>query len=128
MPWRTHTIMDERAHFVFEAEHSDFSFSELCRRYHISRPTGYKWMRRHREEGLAGLSDLTAPVQQGKIGDLNIGRLICGGNLISGYAHARDLIYVSSLVQSYFSDEKVLETLHLCEACGVNTMVLSGTA
>ena len=27
----------------------------------------------------------------GKIGDLTISRLICGGNLISGYAHARDL-------------------------------------
>jgi len=73
---------------------------------------------------LADLSDLTAQVPAGKIGDLNISRLICGGNLISGYAHSRDLIYVSSLVQSYFSDEKVLETLHLCEACGVNTIVL----
>lgn len=75
-------------------------------------------------KSLASLSDLTAQVSCGKIGDLNISRLICGGNLISGYAHSRDLIYVSSLVQSYFSDEKVLETLHLCEACGVNTIVL----
>jgi len=73
---------------------------------------------------LADLSDLSAPVPAGKIGDLSISRLICGGNLISGYAHSRDLIYVSSLVQGYFNDEKVLETLHLCEASGVNTMVL----
>jgi len=29
----------------------------LCRRYNISRPTGYKWIRRHGREGLAGLGD-----------------------------------------------------------------------
>lgn len=75
-------------------------------------------------KSLASLSDLMGPVPSGKLGDLSVSRLICGGNLISGYAHSRDLIYVSSLVQSYFSDEKVLETLHLCEACGVNTIVL----
>ncbi|MFH1716106.1 MAG: twin-arginine translocation signal domain-containing protein, partial [Planctomycetota bacterium] len=28
----------------------------------------------------------------GKIGKLKISRLICGGNLINGFAHARDLI------------------------------------
>ena len=27
------------------------------RRYNISRPTGYKWIRRHREDGLVGLGD-----------------------------------------------------------------------
>ena len=47
-----------------------------------------------------------------------------GGNLISGYAHSRDLIYVSNLVQSYFSDEKVLETMKICEVCGINTIIL----
>ena len=57
MPWRSRTIVDERARFVFEAERTDQSFSELCRRYQISRPTGYKWIRRHREEGILGLED-----------------------------------------------------------------------
>jgi len=33
----------------------------------------------------------------GKIGDVTISRIICGGNLISGFAHSRDLIYVSDL-------------------------------
>ena len=31
----------------------------------------------------------------GKIGKVKISRIICGGNLINGFAHARDLIYVS---------------------------------
>ncbi len=70
------------------------------------------------------LSELTAKVSCGKIGDFEISRMICGGNLISGYVHSRDLIYVSSLVQSYFNDERVLETMHLCEACGINTIIL----
>lgn len=57
MPWRTKTIMDERARFVFEAEHADLSFSELCRRYGISRPTGYKWLARFGAEGVGGLGN-----------------------------------------------------------------------
>src|SRR6266568_4155232 len=61
---------------------------------------------------------------QGKIGKVNISRLICGGNLISGYAHSRDLMYVSPLLTHYFTDEKILETWSLCEQQGVNTMIL----
>ncbi len=72
----------------------------------------------------ATLDQLKKKVPTGKIRDYEISRLICGGNLISGYAHSRDLIYVSHLVQSYFSDEKVLETFRLCEAVGINTMIV----
>jgi len=61
---------------------------------------------------------------QGKIKDLNISRLICGGNLISGFAHSRDLIYVSSLLKHYFTDEKVMETLAICEQNEINTAIL----
>lgn len=72
----------------------------------------------------ATLEDLKQKVPTGKIKGYEISRLICGGNLISGFAHSRDLIYVSHLVQSYFSDEKVLETFKLCEAVGINTMIV----
>jgi len=58
----------------------------------------------------------------GKIGDVTISRLICGGNLIGGFAHSRDLIYVSSLLKNYFTDEKIIETLELCEESGINTI------
>ena len=74
-----------------------------------------------RGAAMASLQDLTAKVPCGKIGDVTVSRLICGGNLISGYAHSRDLLYVSPLVVNYFTDEKVMETLSLCEACGINT-------
>lgn len=72
----------------------------------------------------ASLDDLRSPAPTGRLGDLEVSRVICGGNLISGFAHARDLIYVSHLLKSYFHDGKVMETLWLCEACGINTAVL----
>ena len=68
-----------------------------------------------RESGLA--------VPTGRIGHLEISRLICGGNLIIGSAHDRDLIYVASLMRHYFTDRKIIETWQLCEECGVNTMI-----
>jgi len=60
----------------------------------------------------------------GKIGKLTISRIICGGNLISGFAHSRDLVYVSALLRHYFTDEKVFATLEACEANGINTAIL----
>ena len=70
----------------------------------------------------------TAPrvgsLPKGKIKGLEISRLICGGNLISGYAHSRDLVYVSELLKHYFTDEKILETFQLCEENGINTALL----
>ena len=60
----------------------------------------------------------------GKIGNVTISRLICGGNLIGGYAHSRDLVYVSSLLKQYFTDEKIIETLQICEENGINTIIV----
>jgi hypothetical protein len=62
----------------------------------------------------------------GKIGTVSISRLICGGNLISGYAHSRDLIYVSPLLKHYHTEAKVMETWALCEEHGINTMIAYG--
>ncbi len=68
--------------------------------------------------------ELGTTCPSGKIGDVTIGRLICGGNLIGGYAHSRDLVYVSDLLKAYFTEDRVLETFRLCEENGVNTVVL----
>ncbi len=66
-----------------------------------------------------------ATLPTGTIGKVKIGRLICGGNLISGYAHSRDLIYVSQLLKTYFTEEKIMETWAQCEAHGINTMIFN---
>jgi hypothetical protein len=67
------------------------------------------------------ISSLEAQVPKGKIKHLEISRLIPGGNLVSGFVYSRDLLYVSALMKKYFTDEKVIEILGLCEACGINT-------
>ena len=60
----------------------------------------------------------------GQIRNVKISRMFAGGNLISSFAHSRDLIYVSSLLRNYFTDEKVMETLEICENLGINTAIL----
>ncbi|MBI4657510.1 MAG: hypothetical protein HY735_01465 [Verrucomicrobia bacterium] len=59
----------------------------------------------------------------GRIGKLTISRLISGGNLISGWAHSRDLHYVPSLMRAYNTEEKVMDTLQLMEERGVNAII-----
>lgn len=61
---------------------------------------------------------------KGRIGKLEVTRLICGGNLFSGFAHSGELIYVHSLLQHYFTDDKILDTLQLSEEGGINTTIL----
>jgi len=62
-------------------------------------------------------------IPKGKIKNLEISRVICGGNLIGGWAHSRDLIYVSPLVKAYHTDEKIFETFRLAEQRGVNAVL-----
>ncbi|UCH64003.1 MAG: hypothetical protein JSU77_06100 [Fidelibacterota bacterium] len=69
--------------------------------------------------------DDTGSLQTGKIGKVEISRLICGGNLVAGYAHARDLIYGYGLFKQYFTDEKIIETLQISEESGINTVILN---
>ena len=63
------------------------------------------------------------PLPRGKIGKVSITRLICGGNLINGYAHSRNLMYVSDLMKHYFTDEKIIETLEISEKNGIDTLI-----
>ncbi len=72
----------------------------------------------------AKAAELKGEVPTGKIKDVVMSRIMAGGNLVSGFAHARDLIYVSKLLTTYFTDDKIIETLMLCEASGINTAVL----
>jgi putative transposase len=55
MPWKETCAMEERAAFLRAWLSGDFTMSELCRRFEVSRPTGYKWAYRGKAEGLPGL-------------------------------------------------------------------------
>ena len=57
MPWKEVCPMDERGRFIVECLRSELSMVELCRRYEISRKTGYKWWRRFAQDGRRSLAD-----------------------------------------------------------------------
>ena len=47
----------QRQHFYRDYASGQWSMSELCDRYQISRPTGYKWIDRLETEGLKAVDD-----------------------------------------------------------------------
>ena len=57
MPWSEVSVVDQRRRFIEDVRLGVFSFRELCARYDVSRPTGYRWVERCEAEGLAGLRD-----------------------------------------------------------------------
>jgi hypothetical protein len=61
---------------------------------------------------------------KGRIGKLEVSRLILVGNLLTHYTHSRDLKYVYNLAAKYNTDEKIMETLALAEKQGINTLTI----
>ncbi len=57
MPWKECSVMDQRLEFVLLANQEGVNLAELCRRFGVSRPTAYKWLRRFRLQGQGGLVD-----------------------------------------------------------------------
>ena len=57
MPWKETCTMEQREAFIDAWLSREFSVSELCERFSISRPTGYKFIARFRAEGRNGLAD-----------------------------------------------------------------------
>jgi transposase InsO family protein len=49
--------MDQKLLFIADHLREVATFSDLCHRYGISRKTGYKWVARYEELGIAGLHD-----------------------------------------------------------------------
>src|SRR4029453_10206682 len=57
MPWKELDVVDQRLEFVLRALHEQVPFAALCREHGISRRTGYKFLERFKQEGMAGLQD-----------------------------------------------------------------------
>src|SRR5260370_37911831 len=57
MPWEERSLMDVRLRFVQDVHRPGWSVAEVCRRYQVSRKTGYKWLERYEQVGPAGLVD-----------------------------------------------------------------------
>ena len=63
MSWETKTVMEQREQFVAEVLEGRETVSNLCRKYGISRKTGYKWINRA-AEGLQLCDQSRRPHQQ----------------------------------------------------------------
>src|SRR5882757_8294787 len=57
MGWMETCAMVERMRFVMAAEAGEETFAAICRRFGVSRKTGYKWLDRYRAEDVEGLRD-----------------------------------------------------------------------
>jgi transposase InsO family protein len=57
MPWKDWSTMSQREEFVQLAQAQDVNVSSLCRRFGISRKSGYKWMGRFAAGGIEALKD-----------------------------------------------------------------------
>lgn len=57
MTWKDTCPMQEKIQFISTYLSNSFTVSELCRRFNISRKTGYKWLARYESEGVDGLKE-----------------------------------------------------------------------
>src|SRR5947208_3415213 len=57
MAWTETDPMKERLHFVTDWDRRLYTVTELCARYGVSRKTGYKWLARYADVGVAGLAE-----------------------------------------------------------------------
>ena len=55
MPWSQTEPMDQRLQFIADARRGHEEMTALCRRYGVSRKTGYKWLARYAEGGAPAL-------------------------------------------------------------------------
>lgn len=63
MPWIAVEPMDQKILFIADWLRGATSMSALCDAYHISRKTGYKWLKRYRQSGFDGLYDASRKPQ-----------------------------------------------------------------
>jgi transposase len=59
MPWKDTTIMEQKIEFICEWRTGNYTITELCRSFEISRPTAYKIIARFENEGYEGLRELS---------------------------------------------------------------------
>jgi hypothetical protein len=57
MAWGMKDIGEQRVRFAVAVSRKEKPMAQLCREFEISRPTGYVWIKRYREQGIAGLEE-----------------------------------------------------------------------
>lgn len=65
MPWESKSCNQMRMEFIQYVRQASVTMTEACEKFHISRKTGYKWLRRYESAGAQGLRDMCrAPKNQ----------------------------------------------------------------
>jgi putative transposase len=57
MPWNETCPMNERLKLIARMQEGEWSMTQLCEQFGVSRKTAYKWLDRYAAEGLDGLKD-----------------------------------------------------------------------
>jgi transposase InsO family protein len=57
MAWQSVDVRDQRVRFVVRASRGEESVAALCKEFDISRPTGYVWLTRYEQQGIAGIEE-----------------------------------------------------------------------
>ena len=57
MAWGMKDVRQRRMEFVVAAIRREKPLAQLCREFEVSRPTGYLWVKRYGEQGIAGLEE-----------------------------------------------------------------------
>lgn len=68
MAWRVNDVKDQRKEFIKLVRQGSKAFTDICKEFCISRPTGYKWVERYALEGEDGLKNRSSArhTQDGK--------------------------------------------------------------
>lgn len=63
MPWKETTTMEQKVEFICEWLSEKYTITELCKRFGISRPSGYRLIGRYEKHGIEGLLEQSrAPI------------------------------------------------------------------
>jgi transposase-like protein len=79
MPWKVTAPMQERIKFIEEWLTKRHTMVDLCRKYGVTRKTGYKWVQRFKDGGTPSLCDASrAPLLHPNATDETMVELVIG--------------------------------------------------
>jgi transposase InsO family protein len=95
MPWKVSGVVERRRQFAREYETGEWTMTELCRAYGISRPTGYAVWHRYESAGETGLEEgsraaerhpnQTAPALEDQVLELRRAHMRWGARKLKAY-------------------------------------------
>ena len=77
MPWKETTTMEQKVEFICEWLTQNYTITELCRAFEISRPSAYRLIYRYEQKGIEGLLEQSrSPIKHPNRTDQNVEKKI----------------------------------------------------